>query len=136
MQVIKKKDRVSPGRKVKMKLDEMDYAVQITEDAKTMIGLMFNIEEGYAEVANIPMKSGNYQNAAGMDTVMREAMEGLPPRQTIADALAMAVNKQQIVEDIEFADIIISGKYEIDISDKTEYIHPGRNAIRLQELLF
>jgi len=136
MSVIKKKDRVSPGRKVKMKLDEMDYAVQITEDAKTMIGLMFNIEEGYAEVANIPMKSGNYQNAAGMDTVMREAMEGLPPRQTIADALAMAVNKQQIVEDIEFADIIISGKYEIDISDKTEYIHPGRNAIRLQELLF
>jgi hypothetical protein len=61
----------------------------------------------------------------------------MPPRQTIADAVKMSINKQQVVDDIEFADVIISNKdIDLPLDTKVKVLHPGRDAIKLQEVLF
>jgi len=137
MNVIKRKDRINPGSKVQFNLNDLQYATQITESNKTMIGLSFDINEGYAEVLNIPLPKGhNYNNAHNLDNTLREAIESMPPRQTIGDALAMCINKQQFVDDVEFANIIISTQKPVDLKDDQIWLHPGRDNIKIQELIY
>lgn len=139
MSVLKKKDRVSPGRQVKINLDEMHYATQITDDSKGIMGLYFNIEKGYAEVLNIPMPHAqNGMNASIAEQRMLDALKEMPVRQNFEDAISMAVNKQQRVDEIQFADLIISNT-EPDaelLKEDAVWLHPGRDAIKIQEILF
>jgi hypothetical protein len=148
--VINREDRIVNRQKITINLDEMDYAVQIMEEAKGMCGLKFTLTENKQEieVLNIPMKNvQNGMNAKYAERQFENAIASRPKIATLEKAIKLAINKQQIVEDIEFADVVIS-KTEPEaikiINDNGEVVeeknqtwyHPGRDMIKLQEILF
>ncbi len=133
--VIDKKDRVIAGRRVHINLDEMDFATQITTDKKGIIGHKINLKEGFIEVLNIASSQlQNGMSAEIAENIMTEAINNMSKRQEIADALKMVVTKKQLTKKIKKANIVIS---TVDPkNDKVEWIHPGRNNDKLQEILF
>ena len=149
LNVMKKKDRVSPGRRVHIELDAMHYATQITANTKAILGLYINTKKNIAEVINAEMKRGsNGMNASTAEALFQETLSQLPPRQTIEEGLRFSIKKSQIVDSIGEADLIISnaepvpiaeftdGPDEIAIEKDVKWLHPGRDIKEIQEIIF
>jgi hypothetical protein len=151
MSIIDKKDRTTIGRKIQINIDEMDYAVQIMEPSKMMLGLKFTFtdDKKECEVLNIPgygIKNG--MNARIAETAFEESLKNRPKALLMKKAIKMAICPEQIVENIEIADIVISAKEQQDIviqdpEDESKNIkieqtwyHPGRDIAKLQEIFF
>ena len=67
------------------------------------------------------------------DFEFKKELENRPKLINMKKAIKNVIKKSQIVENIEDADIIISSK---DFDFKGEYIHPGRNGERLNNIIF
>jgi hypothetical protein len=151
MSVIDKKDRVIAGNKVKINIDEMDYAVQILEQEKGMLGLkfIFSDKKKECEILNIPAKGiTNGMNAKRSEEILEKVLAERPKTLTLEKGVKLAINSQQIVDNIEFADIVISTEEQRDIiiydsldeskNVKVEqtWYHPGRDIKDIQDILY
>ncbi len=137
MSVIDRKDRVVNRRQLQIKLDEMDYATQITESNKGMMGLYFTFDKKQkVEVLNIPIKLSSGSNAERAEEAFQATMLDRPKTLTIGKALKMSINKVQFVDDIQFADLVISNQKPDDLKEGVAYLHPGVDAVELSELIF
>ena len=136
--VIDKKDRIIAGQKITIKLDQMQYAIQITEETKSVLGVLIDLDKEKLEVLNIPVNDSsnfgvdfdNYNNAETLKDIFDKMILERPPLLSIKKALNNVINPMQIVKNIEDADIVITSK------DVINNIHPMRNLEKLQKIIF
>jgi hypothetical protein len=133
MNIIDKKDRVLGERAVSFAIDQMQYAIQINEETRSMLGFYINFDKNELEVLNIPTHSENMANAPVMKEVFKNALDNRPKVTKMSKAIRNVIKKSQIVNSIKEADIVISAN-NIDFTG--EIIHPGRNGERLNSIIF
>lgn len=124
-------------------LAETDYAIRIDSEnidkTGSYIGLSFDMEKEQIEVLAIPRTNkGAYSNAKTRATEFNKIINDQTPPLTLEFALSKAFTEEQIVTNVEEADLIISRR---DISNDTikntaVVLHPGRDMEQVNEFIF
>ena len=134
MNVIDRSERVISGNPVFMELDAMHYAIQLQEPTKAQLGFTIDLEKNELEVINIPQTTKNSgHNADTLDKYFETIIGDRPKYTSLYKGLKSVIRKSQFVDSIDEADLIISAD-PLMPQDKT--LHPGRDMVKLQEIIF
>jgi len=137
MQVIPRAQRVMAGRTIKIQLDDMDYAIKVESETRAQLGMLYNLEKGYMEVLNYKASDiiSQRQTANTFESRFKTMLEERPKMSTIYKVLKKSINKNQLVDKPEDADIIISPIIS-GIEDNQILLHPGRDSVDIQQIIF
>lgn len=132
LDVITKEERVTSGRKVRIPLDGMKYATQITEKQKAMIGVYVKFDKGEITILNQSNNVRSYSNMNNIDT--EKIFDNMSKYCSVSEAFDL-IYKDSLIDSASDADIVISTTRPQSDKDVT-YYHPGRDLSSIQEILF
>jgi len=136
MNIIDKKDRVLNTRRIEIKLDQMDYAIQVTKSCKKMLGFYIDLQNEFLEVLNIANNNeDNYSNAMTNEKEFLKLISERPNLLDMREALVNSIKKNQVVSEEE-AQIIICSKLPEVIDETKTYLRPGKDGEKIQEIIF
>jgi len=134
MNIIDKKDRILEKRKVAIALDAMQYAIKLQEPTRAQVGFSVDLKKKELEVLNLPSKQSQYNNAATCKEDFEKLLAERPKQKSLYKAMKTVIAKDQLTDNILEADLIISA--EPDQPAGITVLHPGRDAVALQEIIF
>lgn len=138
--IIDKKDRIIDGQQIKLSLDQMDYAIQINEKTKAMLGFHIDLKNGFLEVLNIAFNEHDFQlrsNAATNRASFEKILKHRPPMLALDRVLKDTISESQIVSCIEDADVaFVSSDKSVGEEIKAKIVNVSTNAEELQSIIF
>ncbi len=134
--VIDKSERINPGRQIQIKLDEMQYALQIQEKSRGILGLKIDIKENIIEILNLPVQLEQHSNASVSEEKFNELIKNKPKLISIKKALTSVIKKSQLTDYPTKADLIISENTYAPTEPNAITLHPGRDQNKIQEIIY
>ena len=108
--IIDKKDRIV-GTNISVDLSQMAFSYEVDEAVNGQIGLLFDTEENTVEVVKMAFDVYQSDTATQKNPLMIELLENRSDLPNVYDALMDAISSDQIVSDIDDADLVIDNSY-------------------------